>query len=128
MSRSIYVFGSNLAGRHGAGSARRARVDHGAVYGRGEGLQGNAYAIPTKDGRNRNIPLSDPSQTLPLDVIGAGVARFLEFARKCPTWTFRVTAIGCGLAGYSPAEIAPFFRDAPDNVNLPPEFLLELYG
>jgi hypothetical protein len=45
----IFVFGSNLAGRHGAGAALAALKDHGAIYGRGEGLQGQSYAIPTKD-------------------------------------------------------------------------------
>lgn len=45
----VFVFGSNPEGRHGAGAAKVARERFGAVYGQGEGLQGNAYAIPTKD-------------------------------------------------------------------------------
>lgn len=49
----IFVFGSNLAGRHGAGSALEALKKHGAIYGQGVGRQGNSYAIPTNDERLR---------------------------------------------------------------------------
>ena len=44
----IFVFGSNLAGRHGKGAALAALKEHGAVYGHGSGYRGNSYAIPTK--------------------------------------------------------------------------------
>ena len=47
-ANTIFVFGSNPEGRHGAGAAKVAREKFGAIYGRGEGLQGNAYALPTK--------------------------------------------------------------------------------
>ena len=43
----IFVFGSNLAGRHGKGAALFARQKHGAIHGQGVGLQGTSYAIPT---------------------------------------------------------------------------------
>ena len=109
----IFVFGSNLAGRHGKGAALFALRNHGAIYGRGEGLQGSSYAIPTKD---RNI------RTLPLEEIEYAVLRFVAFARKNPSLRFAVTAIGCGLAGYKPSQIQPMFKDAPPNVILPPEF------
>lgn len=46
---TIFVFGSNPEGRHGAGSARVAVQQFGAKYGIGEGLQGNAYALPTTE-------------------------------------------------------------------------------
>lgn len=119
----IFVFGSNLAGRHGAGAALCAKEQHGAIYGKGEGIQGSSYAIPTKDGRNRAISLSDPSQVLPLHEIESAVKRFLEFARSHPELTFDVTPIGCGRAGYTAAQIAPFFQGAPANCGLPPEFV-----
>lgn len=114
MSKEIFVFGSNLAGIHGAGSARHALDHHGAVYGRGIGLQGNSYAIPTKDG---------DIQTLPIDEIKPFVERFIWFAKSNLDWTFNIVAIGCGLAGYTPEEIAPLFKSAPKNCNLPFEFL-----
>ena len=43
----IFVFGSNFQGRHMGGAARVAEEEYGAVWGIGEGLQGQSYAIPT---------------------------------------------------------------------------------
>lgn len=114
----IFVFGSNLAGIHGAGSAREAYKNWGAVWGQGIGRQGRAYAIPTKDLNIRNI--------LPLEVIQPFVDGFKAYARKHPELEFRVVKIGCGLAGYTPAQIAPMFRDSPDNVHLHHDFNLIL--
>jgi hypothetical protein len=110
----IFVFGSNLAGRHGKGAALHARQHCGAIYGRGEGRQGDSYGIPTKD---------EKLVTLPLYRIKLHVDRFLDYARTHPELTFQLTAIGCGLAGYKPSAIAPMFRYAPPNVERPPEFL-----
>jgi hypothetical protein len=109
----IFVFGSNLAGRHGKGAALFAKENHGAIYGKGWGRQGNSYAIPTKD--ENLVPLF-------LTEIKDYVKVFLQYAKDHPELTFNVTAIGCGLAGFIPEEIAPFFNDAPDNVRLPKEF------
>lgn len=106
MSAPVFVFGSNLAGRHGAGAAKFARLHRGAVYGVEEGRQGNAYAIPTKDASLR---------TLTLPTIGAFVRRFIEHASENPGTMFQVTPIGCGLAGYKPEQIAPLFFGAPSN-------------
>ena len=44
----IFVFGSNLAGRHGKGAALDAKNKYGAIYGVGFGRTGNSYAIPQK--------------------------------------------------------------------------------
>ncbi len=106
----IFVFGSNLAGRHGKGAALFARQNHGAIYGVGQGRQGNSYGIPTKDS---NI------QTLQLSQIENYVERFVYYAKQHPELTFNVTKIGCGLAGYTEDQIAPMFADAPSNCNLP---------
>lgn len=106
----IFVFGSNLAGRHGKGAALHARQQHGAIYGQGVGLQGSSYAIPTKDHQIR---------TLPLETIQAYVDQFIHFARQHPELQFQVTRIGCGLAGYTDAQIAPLFSTAPANCQLP---------
>lgn len=46
----IFVFGSNLAGRHGGGAALTAMQHFGAEWGKGEGIQGQSYAIPTMQG------------------------------------------------------------------------------
>ena len=87
-----------------------ARQKHRAEYGVGVGRTGNAYAIPTKDERIR---------TLPLNRIQLFVAEFIFYANQNPQLEFEVTRIGCGLAGYTDSEIAPMFRDAPKNCQLP---------
>lgn len=110
----IFVFGSNLAGKHGKGSALEAVKNHGAKYGIGIGLCGYSYAIPTKD---ENL------KVLPLYEIERYVREFLKFAESTPQHTYNIVAIGCGLAGYKPYEIAPMFKGAPINCNLPHEFL-----
>lgn len=109
-SNKVFVFGSNLAGRHGKGAALFAKQNHGAVYGQGEGLQGNSYGIATKDARLRTRKLSDVAES---------VACFLVFATDNPGMQFEVTKIGCGLAGFKETDIAPLFCGAPDNCVLP---------
>ncbi len=113
----IFVFGSNLAGIHGAGSARAAMDSHGARYGMGVGICGNSYAIPTKDS---NI------ESMPLPKINLYVDQFIDYAREHSEDVFNVVAIGCGLAGFTPDQIAPMFVNAPSNCNLPEEFLTVL--
>ena len=105
--KKIFVFGSNLHGWHDGGAARYAVEHHGAIYGQGVGLQGDSYAIPTM------IPL--------LDIIPY-VSDFKKFAKEHPDWEFQVTAIGCGIAGYTPEQIAPMLKNAPENCILPDEF------
>lgn len=108
----IFVFGSNLAGYHGAGAARNAVEVWGAQYGVGFGPTGQSYAIPTKD---KDI------QTLPLTRIAVYTGEFASYASNHPELTFLVTRIGCGLAGYTDEEMAPLFRDCKclSNVVLP---------
>jgi len=113
----IFVFGSNLAGRHGKGAALYARKHHGAIYGQGEGLQGASYGIPTKDERLR---------VLPLDVISGHIANFIEFALSRPDLQFNITPVGCGLAGYKQEEIKPLFdghRPLPGNCRYSKEWI-----
>lgn len=117
MKKRVFVFGSNLAGRHGAGAALHARKYYGAIRGQGIGFQCNCYAIPTKN---------SVLKTLPLETIKGHVEDFITFAAENPELKFQLTTIGCGLAGYKPKDIAPMFRDAPPNVDLPPEFAATL--
>lgn len=109
----IFVFGANEAGRHGRGAAKTA-LKWGAIYGQGEGHMGQTYGIPTKGYRLEILSLPD---------IRVHVGRFLAYAAAHPELTFLLTQIGCGLAGYEPKDIAPMFRDAPDNVRLPKAFV-----
>jgi hypothetical protein len=110
----IFVFGSNLAGRHGKGAAKIAMDKFGARYGQGEGFSFLTYAIPTKGYQLEVLSLSD---------IKRYVDRFLAIAPIYPQFTFLVTPIGCGLAGYTPEQIAPMFKGCPANVALPACFL-----
>lgn len=116
-SNEVFVFGSNLAGRHGKGAALQARLKFGAIYGQGSGFMGQSYGIATKDS-------SRELRVLPLREIAIHVDIFLQYARVCPNQRFLVTAIGCGEAGYSPREIAPLFfaSPLPANVVLPKSF------
>lgn len=116
---NVFVFGSNTAGRHGKGAALYAKQNHGAIYGQGEGLQGASYAIPTKDSR---------LHALSIEQIAEAVERFKAFAAGHPEMLFEVTPIGCGLAGYTPADIAPLFANCPDNCVLPGAFAAILEG
>ncbi|HAH22488.1 MAG TPA: hypothetical protein DCL77_01760 [Prolixibacteraceae bacterium] len=110
----VFVFGSNMAGRHGGGAARLAYERFGARMGMGWGYVGSSYAIPTKD---INI------QTLPINEIFPWVHTFIESVKDSHL-TFLVTEIGCGLAGYEPKDIAPLFKEAMDvpNIHLPLRF------
>ena len=113
-SNEIFVFGSNLAGAHAGGAAYLAYQRFGAVMGQGVGLQGQSYAIPTMQG--------GPDTILPY------VEEFIRFADMHPEMTFLVTRIGCGIAGFTPAEIAPLFAGAieVENIHLPMDFWKEL--
>jgi hypothetical protein len=110
----IFVFGSNLAGRHRAGAAKDAMLYFEAKFFKGEGPTGRCYAIPTKD---HNL------KTRPLKEIEESVSTFLNYARSYPEYEFIVTPVGCGLAGYTPEQIAPMFWGHPKNVILPDEFV-----
>ena len=105
----IFVFGSNIRGFHAGGAAAAAMHHFGAVWGQGEGLQGQSYAIPTMEG---------------IESLKSAVERFTQFAAEHPELRFLVTRIGCGIAGYTPATIAPLFRDCInlENVTLPADF------
>lgn len=117
-AQEVFVFGSNLAGRHGAGAALVAAESFGAIRGKGVGRMGQCYGIATKDGRN-NADLKDPSQRLSLGEIAQNVAEFIAYAKANPKETFLVTAVACGLAGYKPDVIAPLFNRAPTNCLMP---------
>lgn len=111
----IFVFGSNESGIHGAGASKTAFLHFGAIHGVGFGLIGLSFAIPTKNWA---------VQTLPLSVIRHYVNRFKAYALMNKNLKFLVTEIGCGLAGFSPNQIAPMFIgcEKMNNVYLPQRF------
>lgn len=106
MAKTVFVFGSNDAGIHGAGAAKTAYENHGARYGKSYGHYGDSFAIPTKD-----IDI----QTLPLETIQQYVQGFIAYAKGHPKLKFKVTRIGCGLAGLCDSDMAHMFADAPKN-------------
>jgi hypothetical protein len=110
----IFVFGSNEAGIHGGGAARVALDRHGAVFGRSFGMQGRSFAIPTKGTEMVRGKLTVGS-SLRIEKVESYVYQFIEYAKNNPQTKFQVTQIGCGLAGFTPEQIAPLFKDAPDN-------------
>lgn len=112
----VFVFGSNLSGFHGAGAAKTA-LEWGAIMGVGKGLSGQTYALPTKS--------KDVKTTLSIEEIQIYVQEFIEFAKITPTKEFLVTEIGCGLAGLTPEQVAPLFKDCLEmfNVWLPERFI-----
>jgi hypothetical protein len=118
MKDAIFVFGSNLAGRHGKGAALFAKQHRGAKQGKGFGFSGSSYAIPTKD---KNL------KTLPLEKIDNYIGAFCEFARIRPLLDFELTPIGTGLAGVPKKEIAKLFHKhgLPRNVYLTSTWIYE---
>ena len=109
----IFVFGSNIQGAHGGGAAWFAHKNFGAEWGIGEGLTGRTYALPTMEGTAS---------------MKKAIAHFIDCAKQHPELTFLVTAVGCGIAGYTPKEVAPMFREAlsVENIYLPKVFIDEL--
>ena len=110
----IFVFGSNLAGRHGKGAADYAYKNKGARYGQGIGIQGSSYAIPTKDHWLKPIPLWR---------IEEFVKDFLHYTVQAHDKEFYLTRIGCGLAGYKDEQIAPMFEGYYPNIVFPNDWM-----
>lgn len=118
-TNTIFVFGSNHEGRHGAGAAKVARTKFGAIYGQCEGLQGNSYALPTKDLRVReNRGLRSISKE---DIIKS-IKKLYETARQYSDKQFKIAyrnTYSSSLNGYTGLEMIDMFLEAgpiPDNI------------
>lgn len=105
-SKMIFVFGSNLAGKHGKGAALMAMRHHGAIYGIGSGLMNRCYALPTK---------WTPWKPMTIGDVSVEVSSFLSCAASHPELQFQVTQVGCGLAGHDTRQMAQLFHEAPAN-------------
>ncbi len=106
----IFVFGSNLAGRHGKGAALQALQNFGAVYGVGEGLMGRSYAFPTLDYTLKRRSMDEL-------VLSRGA--LYRCCLKHSDWCFLLTKVGCGLAGYPEELMRLLFENHPANLVLP---------
>ena len=106
----VFVFGSNVLGKHNGGAALYALKHFGAIDGQAEGIQGQSYAIPT-DGNT-------------FEELIEAVGHFTDYVVMHPQNRFMLTAIGCGTAGYTPEQIAPLFQQAYSfgNVYIPESF------
>lgn len=118
-ANTIFVFGSNPEGRHGAGAAKVAREKFGAVYGQGEGLQGNAYASPTKDLR---VKENNSLRSISEGQIIESIKKLYDTARQNPDKQFKVAyrnTTTASLNGYTGLEMIDMFLKAgsiPSNI------------
>jgi hypothetical protein len=120
-TNGVFVFGSNTEGKHGLGAALTAKEDFGAKYGQAEGLQGQSYAIITKD-------LAKGKRSIPRSQLTDSFEKLYKFAAERPELKFYVTKLGTDLAGYTVSEIkdnliaAQLGANIPDNIIFPKEF------
>lgn len=118
-NNTIFVFGSNPEGRHGAGAAKIAKDKFGAKRGVGEGLTGNAYALPTKDLRVKEN--NGLKSILPEQII-ENIKKLYETARQNPDKQFKVAYRNtdkASLNGYTGLEMIDMFLNAgPIPVNI----------
>ena len=124
---TIFVFGSNPEGRHGAGAAKVAVEKFGAQYGVGEGLTGNTYALPTKDLR---VKENDGLRSIPKNVIVNNIKNLYASAKQNPGKVFKI-AFRNGLTevtlnGYNGQEMIEMFIEAgpiPANIMFSKEWV-----
>ena len=113
---TIFVFGSNPEGRHGAGAAKVAVTKFGAIYGQGEGRQGNSYAIPTKDLRVKGDRSISP------DSIVSSIVNFYNYAYQHPDLKFKIAYRNTtekSLNGYTGIEMIAMFIYASLAIGIP---------
>lgn len=114
LPHQIIVFGSNFEGRHGKGLALTCLKRFGAKYGQSRGLQGQCYAIITKD-------LKLGKRSVSLEFIAQQIQDFIVFAQQHPEFEFLFTKIGTKNAGFSERELENILKkfEFPKNVRLP---------
>lgn len=113
-SNTVFVFGSNPEGRHGAGAAKVAREKFGAIYGQGEGLQGHAYALPTKDLR---VKENNGYRSISKEQIIENIKRLYKCANEHPDLDFKIAYRNVhekSLNGYTGVEMIEMFDEAGD--------------
>lgn len=122
---TIFVFGSNPEGIHGAGSAKVARLQFGAIYGQGEGLQGDSYGLPTTILNYNSFGWVPYSRLMTLEEITEHIKKMYDCAKEPPDKKFKIAYRNQPdertLCGYSGAELMPCFKNAcngkyPDNI------------
>jgi len=113
-SNQIFVFGSNTQGRHGKGAALKAKERFGAIYGQSCGLQGQSYAIVTKNLTKYNHP------SVSSEYIIDQIKKLYLFAKENNNLEFIIAYSGTkiNLNGYSNQEMANMFfiEEPPRNI------------
>jgi hypothetical protein len=115
----IFVFGSNTEGRHGKGSALFAKQYCGAVYGIPYGIQGQSYAIITKDLTKKVHPSITESYII------SQIKTLYEYAIINKDKDFLIAySNSINLNGYTSKEMAKMFStfEIPDNIVFEEEF------
>ncbi len=110
---TVFVFGSNLAGKHDCGAALTAFEHFGAMTHFGRGWSGQSFAIATAN---------EHQQAMPIHQIAHYIDDFIIYTKNHPRQTYFVTAVGCGHVGYDAKDIAPLFQGISENVILPMRF------
>jgi len=106
----VFVFGSDIEGKHESESAQMAVRFHDAKIGTWSGPTGTAYAIPC---------VASDANVLPLDVIKNYVEPFFDYAKEHPGTVFQIARFGSGRASHSDEDMARLFANAPQNCRLP---------
>lgn len=106
----VFVFGSNMAGRHGGGAARQAWLFFGAEQGVDEGSTGKCYAFPT---------LTEDMQQCSNTQLKASRLKLYKYAEANQDKEFLLTKVGCGIAGFSEEKMKRLFKNAPSNITKP---------
>lgn len=129
----IFVFGSNPEGRHGAGTAKIAKDKFGAIYGKGRGIQGKSYALPTKNlkaGYTEQISIrkkityeKDGYKSITAEQIKTNIKELYSYARKNKDKVFYIAYQnnGFNLNGYTGEEMFDLFTK---NVQVPENILI----
>ena len=110
-NNQIFVFGTDDKGSQKYGAAGLAAKCFGAKVGVVDGPTGMCYALPTMGFTE-------------LDLAHA-VERFEQYVRTNLKYTYLVTAVGCGHAGFDVTKVANMFKGMVGlkNVMLPEPFL-----
>ena len=120
----IFVFGSNTEGRHGLGAAKWA-MKFGAKNGKAFGLQGQTYAIITKNLKSKSHP------SVSKGIIISQIIGLYKYAEKHPELDFLVAySTEPNLNGYTPEQMADMFKcgSIPNNIVFEHKFSKLLTG